>query len=221
LTEGNDPLLAFLDGDVLARPVTRTLVLRAAAPTGRSVGWSQLAEDQGNRNQPAAAVSVTSVRELLKRDLGPTGTNAERFAQTSASDRQVLADAVAAGAGYIVTSDVDDFAEADLLACSITAVNPDLYLSITLTSEAYVRLIDALARTRRNPPQTPAQVHAMLGRQHPRTTARFAPLFDVPPQPPTHPEPAVTFAGRRCVKCGTVEPANRPLISALCQSCRR
>lgn len=93
----SDSSLAFLDAAVLASPVTRTLLIAGSDPAGLAITWSRCAEDQANRHLPPRATSLTTVRErILSRELGPTGTRPERFAQTQVSDRQILADAEAA-----------------------------------------------------------------------------------------------------------------------------
>ena len=56
----------------------------------------------------------SSVRERFDVLLGPTGTGAEHFGGTKGADRQILADAAAAGARFLVTEDVDDYGLDDL-----------------------------------------------------------------------------------------------------------
>ncbi|MDR1152026.1 MAG: hypothetical protein LBK72_06065 [Bifidobacteriaceae bacterium] len=41
--------------------------------------------------------------------LSPTGTETDAYADTDMKDRQIVADAVAAGARWIVTENVSDF----------------------------------------------------------------------------------------------------------------
>jgi len=212
-------VVAFLDGDVLARPVTRTIIIMASQVAGPSVVWSQLAELQGNKNSPSNARTVTFVREILGRTLTPPGVASERFTDTSPTDRQILADAEAAGATILVTSDVDDYAEADLDSVGITAANPDLFLSIILTEDTYLDVLEQIAAGRRNPPQTAATLHGQLGRQHPRTVDRFASLFSAEPSAPTHAEPRILSRGHRCLRCGTFVAAKGTLAFGLCDIC--
>ena len=51
----------------------------------------------------ASALPVSGLRKRLDRVLGPAGAGPERFGATTASDRQVLADADAARASFLVT----------------------------------------------------------------------------------------------------------------------
>jgi len=213
-----DSRIAFLDGDVLARPVTRTLVILTAQIIGPKVTWSHLAEVQGNRNSPPAAKSVTWVRNALGRELSPTGKSPERFIATSTSDQQILADAEAAGAMYLVTGNVEDFDVTDLDALGITAVNPDLFLSTILNADAYLDVISQIAKSRKNPPQTAAYLHGRLARQHPRTVGKFAALFPSEFSPPTHLEPSTLFRGHRCIECGNLP--NQELTLGLCTDCQ-
>lgn len=74
--------LVFLDANVLAKLVTRTLLMVGGVPTGDVAG---------------------------------------RFAPTKGNDRQILADADAARARFLVTEDMGDFAEADLVSLGISA----------------------------------------------------------------------------------------------------
>lgn len=62
------------------------------------------------------------VRRAYGGDLTATGDVAGRFACTSEGDRQILADSEAAGARFLVTENVDDFAQVDLFA-----VHADLF----------------------------------------------------------------------------------------------
>lgn len=109
----DDLLVVFLDANVLAKRVTRTLVLRCAA-CGYTVRWSRTGEEEADRYLTGRQLSIASLRALVEFLLSPSAANPERFTGTSADDRQILADAEAAGAPFIVTEDVDDFAEVDL-----------------------------------------------------------------------------------------------------------
>jgi hypothetical protein len=70
--------------------------------------------------------------------LSPTGAGAARFAATRESDRQILADTAAAKAWFLVTEDVDDFAETDLNRAGVTAVHYDLFLAERTTEAGYL-----------------------------------------------------------------------------------
>lgn len=52
------------------------------------------------------AMSVTDLRTtILESDLSPTGENPSWFAGTKGADRQILADAIAAEAAFLITTD--------------------------------------------------------------------------------------------------------------------
>lgn len=120
----SDPTLVFLDANVLARPVTRTPLLVGADPSGLAVTWSAHVEAEADRHVRGSALPVSGLRKRLDRVLGPDGVGPERFGATAASDRQVLADADAARASFLVTADVDDFADDDLAGLRLSAVHP-------------------------------------------------------------------------------------------------
>ncbi|GAB96855.1 hypothetical protein BJY21_003960 [Kineosphaera limosa] len=124
------PICVFLDANVLAKPVTRTLLMVGGPPSGFRTVWSRAAEQEAHRHMRPRAISPAAVRRRFGGVLGPTGAIAGRFSATGATDRQILADAEAASACFLVTEDVDDFAEPDLVEVGVSAVNPDLFLSV-------------------------------------------------------------------------------------------
>jgi hypothetical protein len=132
----------------------------------------------------------------------------------------MLADADAAGAVFLITDDVDDFAEADLVVCGISAVTADVFMATRFTGAAYTEALVILTENRSRPPDTPEAMHRALGRQHPRLTRRFGHLFRRPPEAPTHPEPKVLFRGDRCLGCRERQSPLAELQTGLCESCR-
>ncbi len=194
----------FLDANVLAAPVTRTLLLVGIEAIDVMATWSQRAEDEANRNLRSRAMSVTDLRTtILESDLSPTGENLSKFVGTKGADRQILADAIAAEAAFLITTDVDDFAEADLVSEKVAAVNPDLFMASRFTAEAYQRALMQLVTSLRNPPKTVAQMHALIGRRHPRLHQRFTALYpDAAQDTPPDQAPRVLYRGARCVICG-------------------
>ncbi|MCL1841293.1 MAG: hypothetical protein FWF75_06065 [Propionibacteriaceae bacterium] len=207
----------LVDANVLAKPVTRTLIMAAAARSGYGATWSQYEEDEANRHTRSGQTSTTTVRTLASGELSPIGVDAGRFATTSAKDRQVLADAVAAGALFIVTEDVDDFGQADLEAAGVAAVNPDLFLSIRATQEGYLEALTFMTHRFRTPARTVAQLHVRLGRAHPLTVAARASLFpDDEPLSAAHNPPAEMYRGNRCLGCLQICPV---VETGLCSKC--
>lgn len=215
-----EPTVVFLDANVLARPVTRSLLLSARRDGLLSYAWSRYVEAEADRHLPARAVAVAEIRRRFDFALGATGTGAGRFAETSAKDRQVLADADAACAAFLVTSDVDDFAEADLAALRLTAVSPDLFMALRFGRDMYLRALDQLVANMKNPPRTAGEMHGLLARQHPRLAGAHREAFDVPLGVPAHQESAVLVRGVRCLRCESVLDSAGDLVLGLCVDCR-
>lgn len=167
------------------------------------------------------ALSPAEVRRRLGVPLAPTGEVAGRFGSTKGADRQILADAAAAGAHFLVTEDVDDFVEVDLTGVGVSAVNPDLFLAERLTREAYAFVINLFIERQVAPSTTAAEFHHAVARQHPLLFAAHADLYDVQPAASVHPPPAVRFRGTRCLNCETVVDRPRNLLDGLCADCRR
>jgi len=193
----DDPIRVFLDANVLVKPVTRTLLMVGGPLSDFAVVWSETAEREAARHMKPNALSPTIVRQRFGGELSPVGEGASRFLRTSAEDRQILADAVAAKAGFLITADVDDFAEADLASVGISAVNPDLFLAAKLTRKAYAAVIDLFVERQVAPPTTAAEFHSAIARQHPLLFATHADIYDIAPMPSVHPAPTVLFRGER------------------------
>lgn len=102
----DDVTFVFLDANVLAKPVTRTILMRGAARSGFTIGWSARAEAEAARHMRPRAIPPAEVRRRYGGDLMPTGDVAGRFEATTPADRQILADADAAGARFLITEDV-------------------------------------------------------------------------------------------------------------------
>ena len=209
--------IVFCDSNVLVKAVTRTLILRCDT-NGYVPVWSDLAEQQAGMHRSARSMEVRDLRERLGMELSPTGSTPERFAATAPSDRQILADAEAAKALFLITEDVDDFGVSDLLTAGVSAVNPDLFLSIRSTPQVYAQALDQMATRMSDPSRTPAELHSRLARQHPRLASRYEFLFDVELDRTIHHEPAVMFRGNTCLKCLRSFKED-VLIDGLCPAC--
>jgi hypothetical protein len=192
--------IAFLDANIIAKPLTRTLLMLGATRSGFVIVWSATAEAEATRHMRGLAMPPAEVRRIYGGELAPTGDLAGRFTATKAPDRQILADSQAAGARFLITEDVDDFAETDLVELGISAVNPDLFMSVRMTREAYVFALEVLERTRSNPTRSIEQIHAGIARRHPRLFAAHSDLWNVPPDRSAHAEPKVIFRGARCLR---------------------
>ena len=216
----SDVTLVFLDANIIAKPVTRTLLVRRWGRSGFAVGWSATAEAEAHatcargRPRPWTCGGATAVNSRRP------GTGEERFGGTKGADRQILADAAAAGARFLITEDVDDYGLDDLASVGISAVNPDLFLAERLTRDAYSTVIDLFVERQLNPPTTPAQFHAAIAKQHPRLFAAHADLYDIAPEQGVHPEPAVIFRGTRCLRCERIVADPTAIIDGLGPECR-
>ena len=207
----------FLDANVLAKPVTRTLLMIAGDASGYGTTWSASVEDEANRHLRPGQTSVAEVRVRAGLHLSEPGADPERYSATSVSDRQVLADAVAAQAMFIVTEDVDDFGEPDLVSAGIAAVNPDLFLSVRVSTAGYAEAVGFLSRRSRTPHRTPDDFHRALGRVHPMTVRAHQSAFPgTTPLPATHNQPGELYRGNRCLICLT---AGMGVILGLCEPC--
>lgn len=210
------PLL-FLDANTLASPVTRTLVIAGARADGLRWTWSKHVEAEADRHARSLASRTSTVRtEILGAELSPTARSTKGLATKTAPDRQVIADAIAAGAQYLITTDVDDFAFEDLAAHSMSAVNPDYFMAARFTEQAYLEGVGLLASVQENPPRTESEVHRMLGRRHPHLTARFAHTYDTNPAPRDADQPGLLFRGVACMRCGALLDSNVGQHIGLC-----
>jgi hypothetical protein len=215
----DDVTFVFLDANILAKPVTRTILMRGAARSGFTVGWSAAAEAEAARHMRPRAILPAEVRRRYGGDLTPTGDVAGRFEGTKPTDRQILADADAAGARFLITEDVNDYAVDDLTSVGISAVNPDLFLADRLTREAYSMVVRRFVELQVSPPTTPAQFHAAIARNHPRLFAAHADLHDIAPDKGMHREPAVIFRGSRCMRCERIIADPSTIIEGLGPEC--
>lgn len=215
----DDVTFVFLDANVLAKPVTRTILMRGAARSGFAVGWSARAEAEAARHMRPRAIPPDEVRRRYGGDLTPTGDVAGRFEATKPADREILADADEAGARFLITEDVNDYAVDDLTSVGISAVTPDLFLAERVTREAYSMVIQRFVELQVSPPTTPAQFHAAIARNHPRLFAAHADLHDIAPDKRRHREPRVIFRGSRCVRCERIIADPATIIDGLGPEC--
>ncbi|MGH3439410.1 MAG: hypothetical protein ACRDRN_23490 [Sciscionella sp.] len=128
--------------------------------------WSRHAEAEGDRHLRAGMKPVSDLRRVFGWKLSVAGSGAEQSSATREGDRQIIADAVEAGAGarFILTEDVDDFAAVDLAAVRLSAVNPDLFMSHRLSREDYLAALRVLIRNRRRPSSTLPDIHAAIAK---------------------------------------------------------
>lgn len=214
-----DVALAYLDANVLAKAVTRSILLIGAAYSDDlRVVWSETAETEADRHVRANAVPVARIRAVHGIELGPTGSDPHRFPATSRKDRQILSDAQACRATHLVTEDVDDFAIADIAAAGLhAAVNPDLFMSIHLTEHAYRSALYAICRGRTRYPSSPQELHSRIAANHPLLHAAMATALASRPVDNVLPPPASLFRGSRCLRCA--DPLESNPRYGLCPAC--
>lgn len=215
-----DPVRVFLDANILAKPLTRTLLIVGGPMSGFVSMWSTRALVEADRHMGPGKTPVADLAARVGWAVGPTGSVDGRFSSTAPADRQLLADAVVADADYMVSEDVDDFDEEDLASVGISAVNPDLFLSVRLTADAYEDALETIGRNRRRPPSTPEHIHAALGRNHPRLAKRFESVYSTAIADAVQAEPVVVFRGTRCLRCGRVLADAADLELGLGPECR-
>lgn len=212
------PLL-FLDANVLASPVTRTLLIVGARSDGLRWTWSKRVEMEADRHARGQASRISAVRrQILGTELSPTSPSAAGLVTRTAQDRQVVADAIHGEARYLITTDVDDFAFQDLAAQGMSAVNPDYFMASRFSEQAYVEGVELLAAVQKNPSRTAAEVHRMLGRRHPRVVARFSTAYAVSAVPPDPDQPGLIFRGVACIRCEAHLDDPAGLRQGLCPS---
>jgi len=235
----------FIDADVLAHPVSRSLILFASMfpDTPFTVCWSLAAEAEADkalasqwkhivktgRQRRSQPLSVAALREnpassdWAELVLVADATNADiaMLADTSSTDRHILAAAHAAGCRIVVTQNVRDFGRADLEQLGMVVVCPDVFLSVMVNGAAYTFALESIAAGRSREPRTPAAIHQALGKGHPHLVSVFADLF--PDATPAHAEnqPAEVFRGNRCLVCGKRLTDPGSLRLGVGRECRR
>ncbi|HIT76007.1 MAG TPA: hypothetical protein IAA98_10510 [Candidatus Avipropionibacterium avicola] len=195
------PLL-FLDANALASLITRTLLIAGARADGLRWTWSRHVEAEADRHARGRASRTSIVRqEILGTELSPTAPHTEGLVTSTPEDRQVLADAIRAGARHLITTDADSFAFDDLLAHGLSAVNPEYFMASRFTERAYVEGVDLLAAVQKSPSRTASEIHRMLGLRHPRLTGQFAGAYDTAPAQADPDQPSTIFRGVVCIRC--------------------
>ncbi|MDR0849729.1 MAG: DUF6011 domain-containing protein [Propionibacteriaceae bacterium] len=216
----------FLDADVLAAPMSRTvLILASLAGAGFVPRWSPLAEAEADRALRPGQTKVSDLRQrfawgtTVLIDAAPSRI-LEMMTDTSETDRHIIAAAWQAGITVVVTRNVHDFGRADLDRLGMAAVHPDAFAAAILTSSTYRTTLDAMSAGRLRPPNTPESLHAALGVEHPRLFEAMRSVFpDVETRASHDSPPAEVFRGNRCVVCGQELTGPESLASGVCPEC--
>lgn len=144
-------VVVFLDANVLASPVTRTLVIAGGRADGLLITGSAHVESEADRHARSEASRTSAVRrDILGMRLSTTAPTTEGLATASPDDRQVIADAAQVEARFLVTTDVDDFAPCDLQSLNMSAVNPDYFMALRFSERAYREGVRTLAEVARS-----------------------------------------------------------------------
>jgi hypothetical protein len=217
-----DPTVVFIDANVLRKAVTRTLLIVSGQTSDFRAVWSDLALRQADAHLAPDAIPVSDLAERFGWTTTPTAHDAARYPLTKPTDRQILADAVAARASYLVTEDVDDFDEGELVEVGVAAVSADLFLSVRASDRGYLESLGRIASGRKRPPRKPVEIHAAMGRQHPRLADAMTHLFPgVEVMRPANAEAEVIYRGHRCVRCGVLAASPGMIEQGLGPECQR
>lgn len=129
----------FVDADVLASPVPRTILYLARPLSDYELVYSQFVETEAERHQKAAHIPVSTLRQRWDWQIVPDAENEDiaGLSDTDDKDKPVLAAAMVARATFVVTGNVRHFGAGDLSTHSLSAVHPGLFLSHHITSETY------------------------------------------------------------------------------------
>jgi len=213
--------LAFVDADVLAAPVPRSILYMAAAlpnPTF-TLTYSPFAENQATSHQLAKHISIGELRHRFGWDItdDPASIDKYHFIDTSDSDKTIIAAAINAKVKFIITANVKDFGEQDLFKHKMSAVHPGLFLANRISAEQYSHILTMLSKTRQREPKTPLGIHEHdVANELPQLFTRHRNLFGTPNPYQPHNPPRIDFRGYACVvplpppalsrRTGTIHP---------------
>ncbi|MDR0848569.1 MAG: DUF6011 domain-containing protein [Propionibacteriaceae bacterium] len=236
----------FIDADVLAHPISRSLILFGSIypDTGFVACWSLAAEAEADAalarqwERTLAKSGVTGrsmpvgVAELRQHPgsqdwassalIGPaTEEDMVSLDDTSETDKHIVAAAHGAGCRIVVSQNVRDFGRTDLKRFGLSVVCPDVFLSLFLDSAAYQFALELMAAHRSRDPRTPEAIHQALGRSHPRLVSLMASEFpEVTPLEPEN-QPSEVFRGDRCLVCGKTLRGPDSLACGVGPECRK
>lgn len=180
--------IVVYDACVLYPAPLRDILMRLALSDLFQARWSDQIHDEWTRNvltnrPDVAPASLARCRKLMNEHaLDSLVVGYESLIPDlhlpDPNDRHVLAAAIHAGAGSIVTFNLKDFPESVLGAFSIEAVHPDEFIA-GLWDDSPDAVLEAVRRQRaglKHPPSTPAQFLDTLMRcRLPETVARLRP----------------------------------------------
>ncbi|MCB1255921.1 MAG: hypothetical protein KDB26_02375 [Microthrixaceae bacterium] len=211
--------LVYLDANVLVPSYTRTLLIMAAPLSNFTVCWSLHAEAEAERHQSEGAVPISMLRARFGWDaLVPDG-NIE-LEDTDIKDRPILSAAALTGASFVVTENMKDFGQEDLVRLRMSAVHPDLFLAHRLSVDTYREVLGRLAKARTRLPNTAADMHRdETGERLPLLARRMRDAYEVTVAQSTKGAPSLAFRGVRCVSCDKSVNRSGMLVSGVCSEC--
>jgi hypothetical protein len=218
--------LVFLDADVLAAPLTRSVILMAVFQEGSGFGarWSLAAEAEADKHARPGQMRLGGLRQQFEwadRVIVPNSDGADGLKDTEPGDWHIIDAAHQAGITVIMTRNVHHFGSGDLAGWSMSAVHPDQWLATVLTPSVYEKTLTDICANRRREPKTPAKLHAALAKEHPRLFAAMAAVFPgVGPEKSDHSPPAEVFRGVRCIKCQDETASANDLVDGVGPNCR-
>lgn len=211
---------AFVDANVLASPVPRTILYLSQPLSDYELVFSPLVEQEAERHQKPGHIPVSSLRHRYDWQLVHDADDVNDLADTDPKDRAVLASAIGSGAQFLITANVRDFGERDLAQHQVVAIHPGLFLAHRIRPDTYREVLEAVGEKRHREPRDPLSIHEQEISVHlPDLFDRFTDLFGPAMADTTHRRPTVTFRGTGCARCLQPRPAGSPGV--LCQSCGR
>lgn len=211
-------VIAFVDANVLASPVPRTMLYLLAPLSDYRLVYSPLVEAEAQRHQKPGHVPVAVLRERWDWTLVPDSDEDAALVDTDPKDLPVLASAIQSGAGFLVTGNVRHFGAHDLAAHGLSAVHPGLFLAHHCSAESYLEVLAAISAGRLREPRNPRSIHeSEIAVQLPALFDARRNLFDSAAADLVHEPPGIVFRGPRCVHCALLR---EPDVDGLCDSCR-
>ena len=183
-----DPVRVVLDACVLIPAALRDTLLRMAIAGLYQPYWSEdiLAEVQRNlvahqMTIPARALHlVATVRRAFPQAMVDGYAHRMDDLETHPDDRHVLAAAIVADAGVIVTANLRHFPATALAPHGVMAQDPDTFLTelVVRAPLTSTRVILEQAADLRNPPATPNDVLDRLAGHAPRFVQEVRTILD-------------------------------------------
>jgi predicted nucleic acid-binding protein len=186
------PVTAVYDANILYPAPLRDLFIRLAQAGLVRARWTEPIHDEWLRNvlkdnpqlSPERLARTRTLMNEAVRDCLVTGYEEliDSLTLSDPDDRHVLATAIRAGAGVIVTYNLTDFPAETLARFDIEAQHPDDFL-VSLLDVAPGAVCSAVKRQReslRNPPKTAEELLTTLESQGlPQTVARLRQFIDL------------------------------------------